>query len=143
MIREFNFRSILLCAMLLAGAAMFTPSRAAAQNDNCVCDWITVNVELAVRCRVTICVLDPAGNRRCVTIPPGTRQRIPCIPGAVVGFIDCTNTFVPFQPGHGGCHIGIGAGPNCCVIDACLAYDAAGCPMINIRPSIVDSCPCP
>jgi hypothetical protein len=143
MIRNFRFTSLALCAMLLAAAAMFAPDRAGAQVLACACDRIVINVDLGVQCRVTVCMVDPAGARNCVTIAPGTRGKLPCIPGATLGFIDCNGVFVPFNPPAGGCQLGIGVGPNCCTIDACLTFDPAGCPIINVRPSILDVCPCP
>lgn len=116
------------------------PTRGLAQI-NCVCDSITINVDRNVGCKVSVCVLPTFGARICITISPGTRGRLPCIPGAVFIFRDCHGNGVPFTPGPDGCHIGIGVGPNCCVIDACLD-NSVDCPVINVRPSIIDSCPC-
>jgi hypothetical protein len=141
MIRHFQLRFVLLCAMLLAAAAMVAPSRAEAQNDVlCRCDYITVNVELGVRCKVTVCMLIPDGTKNCVTVAPGTRARLRCIPGGTIYIIDCRGELVPLNPD--GCTLGIGAGGDCCTVDACLAKDANGCLVINIRPSILDVCPC-
>jgi hypothetical protein len=137
-----RFQSALMGAMLMALIALAAPMRASAQADGCTCDRIVVNVDLGVQCRVTACEVDPAGARNCVTIAPGTRDKLPCIPGATFGFRDCNGTFVPFTPING-CQLGIGVGPNCCTIDACVAYDANGCLIINVRPSILDICPCP
>lgn len=129
----------MVCALLVAAIVSFaSPSRAAAQN--CNCEFYTIKVDPNVICNVTVCVLDPAGNVHCVTVLPGGSRVINCVPGGTIGFRTCTG-FVPFTPSPV-CHLGIGAGPNCCTVDACLD-NSVDCPIINIRPSILDVCPCP
>jgi hypothetical protein len=143
MIRRFKLTSLLAWAMLLGVLAFAAPHRAVAQADTCRCDRVVVNVDLGVQCRVTVCMVDPAGARNCITLAPGTRGKLPCIFGGILGFVDCNGAFVPFNPPAGGCQLGIGVGPHCCTIDACISADALGCPIITVRPSILDICPCP
>lgn len=138
---QLHIRFALVCAMLLAAVMLATPERAAAQFNYCPCDYFTMVVEDGVFCRFEACIVTPDGNVRCAVFLPGTKTRVPCIPGAQLFFIDCHGNRVLFSPGHG-CHLGIGVGPNCCTIDACIEYDANGCPVIRVRPSILDVCPC-
>jgi hypothetical protein len=143
MIRYFHLRFATIFAMLLLAAAMVAaPSQASAQDDQlCRCDYITVNVDVNVICKVTVCALTPDGARNCVTIAPGTRARLRCTPGATVYIYDCHNNLVPLNPVTM-CERGIGAGPNCCTVDACFDPSDTVCTVITITPSILDVCPC-
>jgi hypothetical protein len=137
-----NLRFIVSAALLIALVAMANASHARAQGLDCRCRSITFSVDSGVACKVTVCVTTPDGARNCVTISPGGLDRLRCIQGATIYFVDCHGNLVPFAPGANPCQIGIGVGPHCCTIDACLETDDAGCTVIHIRPSIVDSCPC-
>jgi hypothetical protein len=141
MMNIFHFRLALVCAALLALAAGM-PARVSAQNDNCRCDVMYIKVDPGVLCKLTACVIDPSGNRQCATISPGTTVKLPCIPGATFGFVDCHGNFVPFTPSATGCQLGIGVGPHCCTIDACIDPNDTQCLTIDVRPSILDICPC-
>lgn len=126
--------------LLLAVAFMSLAAAPAwAQNDDCRCDSITINVDPHVICRVTVC-WETADEIRCITILHGTSARVPCIPGAYLAIRDCSGDLVRLNF-IDGCHRGIGAGPNCCTIDACWSPDGA-C-TLDITPSILDVCPCP
>ncbi|HVZ38818.1 MAG TPA: hypothetical protein VHI13_06050 [Candidatus Kapabacteria bacterium] len=141
MMHHLTVRSASIVAALAALILFGLPHNMAAQNYNCLCDHITINVDLAVACKVTFCVLPPNGAKNCVTIAPGTRGSAPCISGAVLGFRDCHGNLVTYDPTIP-CQLGIGVGPNCCTIDACASTDVNGCLVINVRPSILDVCPC-
>ena len=139
MIRNFHIRFAMILMPFFVMAAMMVPSEAAAQDDrDCICDVVTFNVDINVRCKVTVCVLSPDGPRNCTTIAPGTRAKLRCFPGSTIYILDCRNELVPLYPE---CTRGIGAGPNCCTVDACFSPDSK-CPVINITPSILDVCPC-
>ncbi len=136
-------RSALICAFFLAVVAMLGVSvPAAAQGLECQCDFITINVDKGVQCSVTVCALTLDGARNCTTIAPGTRGRLRCLRGAILYIRDCHNNLVPLNLGAI-CTRGIGAGPNCCTVDACFGPNDTLCTVLTITPSILDVCPCP
>jgi|GEM_PF-3245008 len=146
MITTFRTRCTVICAALIAIAAMFAASPVRAQDDdfsNCRCRYITVVVENGVRCNVEFCIgsLDQDVELKCITIGPGGSTLIPCQPRQAFYIRDCHGQDVLLHPGRF-CDLGIGAGPNCCTVDVCYSRTDAGCPLITIRPSILDVCPC-
>lgn len=140
MIRSIYFRCAMVCIALVAAIAMFASTEAAAQYD-CRCKFIPVTVEPGVSCKVRLCWASQDGARRCTTLVPGNTIMIPCEAGLSFYIVDCHCNYIPLdQTNH--CTLGIGAGWHCCTVDACFVRNDDGCLAINIRPSILDVCPC-
>lgn len=140
MIRSIYFRCAMACIALIAAITMMAPTEAAAQDD-CRCKTIPVTLEAGVTCRVRFCWASIDGTRRCTTLIPGTTINIPCENGLSFWIVDCNCNYVPLNRSSV-CTLGIGAGWGCCTVDACFTQSSDGCLAINIRPSILDVCPC-
>lgn len=137
-----NNRSLvsLLACMVLAMLLMASSGlHAQSVIKECACDYVTIRVDRAVACKVTLVFIYPDQKfNPAIVVEPGSEVRVRCLAGTEVTVVDCMNHKNPL--GADGCLRGFPAATGCC-IDACLITDKSGCLLLDINPSAM-KCRC-
>lgn len=117
----------LLFVLLIGGGAA---SRAQGFDACPPCDHISIRIDKAVACAVTICwTISPDGLTKCEPIKPERTIDIPCFKGQQVLIRLCDGTYFDLAKVGGDC-VGLHVGTGCCVkvcpaIGICRSYTIA------------------
>lgn len=125
-------RALLAAAALIAMAAFAAPEASA--QTACTCTNLYLKIDPSIACQFKVCIKDFSGFN-CVGITGGGLFPVPCNNTFGAYLIDCNGNYVLINDANNGNAVScVCLQPGCCV-DAFLAFDVNGCPVIKIEPA--------